>query len=370
MPTPFARPVRRLTSEYVTPQTLIVTPWGPLDGATVVGTTVKFEWDLSVGSQSQYRLQIATGAGAAIVYDSQWTTSFALFVNLNLSAQGLRSNTHYWWRVFSVNTSGQEGETEWEEFLTAFPTSLNVTGLTARAVGEACGYDPTELPGVWLKWNAVAVPGTEKFIAYEVRRREAGETAWAALARITAASQTSYVDRTVKPYTSYQYAVVYYADNSTPQTLVSAIQSPLPVGMTRFDFAFVHSTALPSLYVQLPSEEGDAAPRQDVAYEATWGRTVPTAFVGEQLAHTITLRGLEQLRASPRQWQKVIDLYESQALGDTLCLRMGIDRERYFAILNTSPKSLTQKSWAATFAFQEVYFDEDLGYFDHTPSWP
>lgn len=367
--------VNRLTSEYVTPQTLTVTLVSPINDAEALSPTAQaFAWTLSISTQAQYRLQIATddsGDSASLVYDTQWTTSAVTSVSLDLRANGVDSNLLYYWKVYAANTDGQEGESGWESFVTAFPTSANVTGLTATPVGDRCGYDATELPGVRLSWTAVVTnPAIERFVAYEVRRREGGTVPWIKIARLTGQGQTSYVDCTVKAYTPYQYAVVYYADSTTPETLVSAIQSPSPVGYVTFDFPFLHSTLTPTLFVQMPAEEGTVTPQQNIEFAQTWGRQNLTAFVGELLNHQITLRGLEQLRAYPRKWSTFLSLYEAQAVGDTLCFRSGIDREVYFVVMTGMPKTLTQRSWTAEFALTQIEYDEELGLFVHTPVSP
>lgn len=351
------------TAEFITGEqadtSLVIT--SPVDGALVNSANVPVVWTFGA-TQDQYRAQIYSDAdGETIVFDSQWVTSAVQSATL-ATGSALTSNRLYYIRVFAHGTLGEVGESEIESFYFALPASVNVTGLGAQPF-PACAPSPQDNPGILLHWSAVAHTGT--FLWYEVRRRKAGETTYLKIKRF-AESITSWLDASVQPGIMYEYTVVFYEDDATPQTLVSTEQSPPSRAMVTFDWTYVHEVESPNEFFRFDAEDGSVESQLDMTIAQTWGRREATAFIGEAVATTIEMQGLEQLRRRPALWSKWTRMLERQATErTTLCLRLGIDHERYFVALPSVSKSLSQKSWAGPLRFTEIHYDEDLGLYLH-----
>lgn len=338
----------------------------PLEGALVNSTTILVAWAFAA-LQEQYRVQFFSDAlGQTIIYDSQWTVGSGQSQSFDLSLAGLISNTTYYVRVAAHGTNAEDGESSIVSFLFALPTSVNITNLQAAPL-PICNPTPFDNPAIRVSWTR-PVP-TETFLAYEVRRRKRGETVWVPIARILGANTPYYLDSNVQPGQEYEYVVVFYGDNATPTTKLSAQQSTPARATVNFDFTYLHEVASGQTeYARINAFGGNVEPKIDVALSATWGRLRPTAFFGENFAHSISIPGLDLLRKHPAEWAKFERLLSRQATAaSTLCLRYGLDRELYFVALVQLAKSHQERSYTPTFQLQEVEYSEDIGLYVHTP---
>ena len=359
-------PLRGLASrpyiEYETDSESVLTITSPLSGALVLTSAFTITW-MVLGTQRIYQVQIySDAAGTTVVYDTGEVSSAVQ--SHNVPAGSILSGETYYLRVFSWLDDGSAAESVVQPFSTAFPViGLNISGLSVANIG-GCEGDRTALPGFRITWN-VAVPGVgETFVSYEVRRREAGETAYSRIATLTvqgsAGGTKSYSDYNVRSGTTYQYVVVWNSSHATG-TLTSAEQVPPGQGYLRFEFCFIHEAATPAQFVRFESHQANVEPVLDAAISETWGRPLPTVFYGEKFAHTIRISGLELLRRDLLRWPALRTLFYRQiTTGSVLCVRLGRDRERYFANALTLPKDVGQMTFTPEITLQEVTYTEDV----------
>ena len=352
---------------YVTPfadvHPVVVT--SPLDGALIDAASFTVAWAIAA-TQDQYRIQLyADPLGETIVYDSLWQVSASQSATV-ATGSSLTSNRLYYLRVFVHTAAGESEETAITSFFFGLAASTDVTGVTARAF-PACSPSPQDNPGIIVSWQAPALSGTETFLCYEIRRRKIGEATYIKLARVLDQAKLSYFDAACTPSTTYEYAVVYYADDTaSSQTVISSEQATPQRATVVFDWIYVHALDDPTLFLRISSDGGTVTPGQDIAIDQTWGRQAPTAWVGEALSVAISLPGLDALRAKPRQWQTLRTLQERQS-DTTLCLRFGVDREMYYCTMTRLAKDISSyKTFSPSLEFQEVAHDEDLGLYEHT----
>lgn len=354
-------------AEYITPlaDTHAVAVTAPLDGTLINAASFTVSWAIAA-TQDQYRIQVYDDPlGATLVYDSLWQSSATQSATA-ATGSALTSNRLYYLRVFVHTDAGESEETGITSFFFGLAASTDVPGVTVRPF-PACSPSPQDNPGIIVSWQEPALSGTETFLCYEVRRRQTGETTYAKLARVFDQSQLSYFDAQCSPSTTYDYAVVYYADDSSStQTVISAEQATPQRASIVFDWIYVHSLADPSLFLRISANAGTVTPGQDIGIDQTWGRQAPTAWIGEALSSVISLPGMDALRASPRQWDTLRSL-QSQQAQTVLCLRLGYDREMYYCAMTKLSKNVSSyKTYAPTLEFQEVDHDEDMGLYEHT----
>lgn len=344
--------------DFLTPEIATITLTSPAEGDTILTSAFTVTWDLT-GVQARYRVDIYSDAtGTATAYSSGFVNSSTR--SHDVPAASITSGRTYWIRVFAWLNDGSPLESEIVSFDTAFPTSVNVTGVTLAAIGAACVNEGDRLPGIRVTWAQITPGAGETFLTYEIRRRIAGETAYTTIATISTVSTLTYDDYNVSAAVSYQYAVVWTASHSTG-TLTSVVQSPPKTLRIDFDFVFVHDVRSPSIFARFDSWELTVEPVLDIQFEATWGRQAPTAFVGESFAHRISIRGLPQMRTRRDLWATLVSIMERQSTAaSVLCVRLGRDGEIYFANLARMPKDAGQKQWTGTLELQEVHYDEVL----------
>ncbi len=325
----------------------------PVSGQTVTTAAPLITWTHHPTVQADYRVRIYTDAlETELVYDSGVVGSS---LPQHQVPAGALPSGNLWIRVVTHDVNGVEGRTALVDFTTSFPTSVNVTTVTADSIG---GCDaPLVLPGVRVRWSQIVPGGGETFIRYEVRRRKPGETAYTPIAHIEEVDTLRYDDHANVPAQVYEYAVVWVA-TSGASTLISAEQaSPAREGVA-FDFSFLHSIADPTKFVRLEHYEALVELMQPVDVFEPWGREAGTAYTGEQFSHQIAIPLHNQQRKKPQTWEKLLALARQQRTGDVLCLRIGRDRERYFCVMRRPRKQLRQKTYEPSIELVEVNYPE------------
>lgn len=336
----------------------------PSNGALVNSTSIPVSWAF-LATQDQYRIQIYDdAAGDTLHFDSQWQTSAIQSATIVVS--DLVSNTVYYIRVFAHGTLGETNESAIESFFFALPASVDIIGLRADPL-PICNPTPFDNPSIQVSWTR-PVP-TETFLAYEIRRRKRGDTAWTAIIRITSLATTRYLDANVQPGQEYEYVVVFYGDDATPVTKVSAEQVTPARATTVFDWIYIHEVGNEQTeFARINALEGTVEQKLDIATAIAWGNRRPTAFVGEAMSATISLPSLELWRRHPQEWMKLVRMFSRQSTNGTiLCVRFGMDREIYFVSLMQLSKGLLERSYTPQLNLQEVEYDEDIGLYVHTP---
>ncbi len=216
----------------------------------------------------------------------------------------------------------------------------------------------TDLPGLRLKWNLWVPGGGQTFVRYNVYRREPPAAAWTRIAAITDNGTITYTDYAVRSGAVYEYAVTVTAHVGADD-IEGAKQSPPPNGVARFEGNFLHDTAAPATnYAQLLAHDIALRQEQDIDFQQVWGRTAPTAQVGQAIAHRVTVSGLPVAHRSD-EWDEIASLVRRQRdTASTLCLRLGRARHLLFCQVAVSDKAIAQKTFDPSLELQEVFYNE------------
>lgn len=348
--------VGRLIPLFYTQDTIVVTITSPFSLQVITTAAPRIIWTFSPGTQQSYVVQIFSDASATnLVYTSGIVNSANLYHDVTLGA--LLNLTTYYVTVGIFTTDGISGQSDLVQFSTSFAPSSNVTNVRLR-VSDAC-VDPLDVPYVEIRWNQVVPSGAETFVDYRILRREGGETTWTTIATVTAVGTLLYRDYLPRPYAVYQYAVLWSAQSGI-NSLLSVVQTSLPVAQVKFDYGWIQPVSDPGsdfLRVDAMSCEIDAI--QDVVFANTAGRQRPTAFVGEPLYHTVRVPMVEK-GSENRYWTDFLASVESQAMGAVYCLRLGRQRLRYFGVISSVHRTSGQKAYGVSFTFNEVHYQEDV----------
>lgn len=332
-------------------------------GDLVDNANFTVEWEFGPGVQVDYRLRIYEnndgGTLSGLVYDSGVVPSSQ---PSHLVDQPV-PNPADLWVIVDVNTVDSSGRSAPSLITTAFTTPNNVENVRAQAIGDCTNGGNAEFPHVELRWSEIDA-GANAFIAYDVRRREAGETNYATVATITTQTVTIYRDYEVNSGTVYEYAVVYRAITGGGVTLVSENQATPARGLVNFDGQWLHNTRDPRMVAHLDSFDVRTEWQQSQRLVLPWGRTAGTMFFGENLYRTGTLKPhaalLPGVAASIRVpngdiWQEIERLLDAQQNDRAvLCLRLGRERELVYCQVTRPRRTAGQKQYTAELQFVEV----------------
>jgi hypothetical protein len=355
-------PTARQYVQFIGTAGLTVEVTAPESGAEVTAEPITVEWAYSPGTQTHYRVQVYDAeTGGTLVYDSQWTASAT--ASHDITAGNLASGGTYWVEVTIRNDANAAALSPRSSFQLRLPTVNSVTGMVVEPWYGNCGRapDPTALPGLRLSWDAITVDGSETFIRISVFRRNPVETtAWTRIACLTDAAVVEFIDYAVASRVVYEYAVIYEASDSNDEVYYSARQSPPPSARQQFDYVWLHEVDDPSRALHILSTDLQTVDDLGPAFAPTWGRTTQTAYTRQMIERRFVIAQGEMSRRNPLAWSTARALMERQnALGKTFCLRLGVDRERYFVVMETAPRTMAEASYTATFQFTEVYYEEE-----------
>lgn len=339
---------------FYTQSTINVTLDEPDPGDTVITAEFDVEWSFS-GTQVSYVVQIFADADAdELVYSSGIVVSASKEHTVPVGA--LENLTNYWVIVSVVASDGTAGETDLVQFSTSFAPSVGVSGV--HAVAHDICSDAYDAPLIQISWSQVVPGGGEDFVEYRVLRRLPGETLWETLAVIDSISTVTYRDRFPQSHTGYEYAVLWVAQAGS-DTLISTPQVPLATAVARFDYTWVQPVSNPNNVLRVDAWDSEAEVIQDVAVSSTAGRAKPTAFVGESLYHVVRIPTSPQI-AKDSRWKTFLGYLESQAEGETFCLRIGKQRQKFFGTFTGQRRSNQQQTYGIGFMFTETHYSEDV----------
>lgn len=332
-------------------------------GDLVDNANFTVEWEFGPGVQVDYRLRIYEtndgGTLSGLVYDSGVVPSStpSHYVDQPIP------NPADLWVIVDVNTVDSSGRSAPSLITTAFTTPNNVTGVRTQAIGDCTNGGNSEFPHVELRWSEIDA-GANAFIAYDVRRREAGETNYATVATITTQTATIFRDYEVNSGTVYEYAVVYRALTGGGVTLVSENQAMPARGMVNFDGQWLHNVRDPRMVAHLDSFDVRTEWQQSQRLVLPWGRQAGTMFFGENLYRTGTMKPhaalLPGVAANVRVpngdiWQDLERLLNAQQYDRAvLCLRLGRERELIYCQITRPRRTAGQKQYTAELQFVEV----------------
>ena len=219
-----------------------------------------------------------------------------------------------------------------------------------------------ELPGLRLAWLAWVEPVTppeqaQTFLRYNIYRREPPETAWVRIGIVEVQSTAAYTDYAVRSGAVYEYTVTVTVtvNATTPEGVKQAAPAR---GRALFDGNFLHDANEATEYAQVPSYQVQVEQQQDMQFQRVWGRTAPTAQVGEVIANHVTISGLPDAYRR-EQWRDIVALTARQRdVAAMLCLRLGRAQTLMFCQVAGAGRALGQKSYDPSIELQEVYYNE------------
>ena len=330
---------------------------------TMTSAAMEVSWSLSATAQVGYRVQVfEDAAGQTELYDSGFLGGSQQ--TYTIPAGKLPSPaTNLYVRVTVTNDGGVTVESGMQCFNTSFPTSVNVSQVAARAVG-GCD-DPRVLPGIRVSWAQVTEGPGETFLTYAVRRRREGETVWVTVAELGDITDTAWTDYNVEPRQRYEYSVVWRAASGV-SILQSADTSPAPVASVDFEFNYLHTASLDPTdedftWIRLDAWDVSEAMEQEIRYVQPWGRSLPTAYVGQRLGAVITVPLREDLLTRRTRWERLQKLLELQRdRSAVLMARFGRARESRFVTIASLRAERSQKGEAPQLRLVETHYVEGI----------
>lgn len=213
-----------------------------------------------------------------------------------------------------------------------------------------------QLPCITVRWNQATITSGGTFVQYNVYRRLPPETAWTRIAVIASVSVTTYRDYAAAGHRTWEYAVTQ-VETIGIDTLESNFPSPV-AGRVDFNWSYLHDVSDPTQFVPLYSFLIDENVQQDVQYHAAWGRTQPTAFVGDLDFSHLRISGLpdEFLGEVWDTLREMLSLQPSSAA--VFCLRVGVSGQRYFVNASNAAKRGAQATYDPSIELTEVAFSE------------
>lgn len=222
---------------------------------------------------------------------------------------------------------------------------------------DSVPYQDIVLPSIDLSWDQGTVSGT--FVAYNVYRRVAGtgDAGWERIAMLTSQAETAYSDYAVASRVVYEYAVTQSA-NVSGDILESTKQTPPVTGRVAFDWTYGHEVGFPDNWLCYFNLDQNVDVNQDVEFRTAWGRSAPTAFVGELDADAIQISGLPDIQRGA-VWSALRSMATRQVVAASpFCFRIGVSGERWFAAIASLGKRSGERQYEAGLTLRQVYYEE------------
>lgn len=360
----FVAAVSKVTSADVTFRASVaagatVTTPNPTSCPTITTAAMVIEWTMPLGANGFRVVIYSDNSGTGdVLYDSGYVGSSATTHTVPVGKLPAPA-TGLYLRLTVTDANGQTTVGDLICFNTSFPTSVNVAGVAARAVGDGCD-SPVSLPGIRVTWLQVTPGGSETFLTYDVRRRRAGATLWESIATLGIVSTLFYVDHNVLAGQIYEYSVVWRATQGA-STLQSADTAAVTAKST-FEFAWLHTGSLQSNdpnfeHVRLESWQADTQLMQEAHYTQPWGRSLPNVYIGQALGHRISVPLHPRLLTDGARWSRLLGMVELQRdQGVLLCLRFGRAKLMYYVTLDGGlSRSDAQKTQTVNLVFRETF---------------
>lgn len=213
-----------------------------------------------------------------------------------------------------------------------------------------------QLPSIDISWTQAVITVGGVFVRYNVYRRIGGETTWTKIATISTVTVTRYRDFTPSSRVVYEYAVTQ-EETIGVDTLESAY--PTPVAMhVDFNWTYLHWVSNPLYFVPLYSFNVSEEVQQDVEYKAAWGRTRPTAFIGDLDFSRLRVEMLPDKHRG-EVWDSLREMLSLQpTTAAVYCLRVGVSGRRFFVNIDASSRRGQQGTYDAGLGMTETYFEE------------
>ena len=244
------------------------------------------------------------------------------------------------------------------EMVSPVSSIADITGAEISVIGGDCDTDPTQLPGLMVCWDQVSPPVGTAFMRYEIRRRIAGEAAYTTIAFVTDIATLCFTDFCVASKTTYEYSVRWRV-SAGPAQVVSDDLDPGVFDRVDFDFLFLHLQEDSGTFVRLDTLRANKTRKRTQRELHVWGRTAPTIAIGEQIWHTITVPGLQQLLGtSDGVWPRLMDVQDGErSFPSVICARFGRAEELYFCQSKEIVQRQGERSYTPDLQLIEVEFD-------------
>lgn len=210
------------------------------------------------------------------------------------------------------------------------------------------------LPYAQIAWDIGIVTGGT-FVRYNVLRRFAGETAYTRIATIADINTLTFRDYAITPRKVGQYYITQTVNISGE--LIDSLPSEVTEVVVNFNWAYLHSMLDPSQYVVFFTLDIGEDVQQEVQLRTAWGRSAPTAFIGEADYLNFHISGLPDIIRGT-VWA-VRDLASLQVTDAAVyCLRLGIEAERHFVNITNLSRRIGNLDYQPDMAVSEVFYEE------------
>lgn len=359
------RPVFTDVLFLMAPGDMAVTLTAPLPAAVVTVDNPTVSWTIPGGeTQLTYALTLTDLAGN-ILYATGLVTS--ALQSATIPAGIIRQSQSYKVFVGASSTTFDFGTSGTNQFSVLFTPSPSIGGVLAIV-------RPTGLPPfIQVVWQAGSVSAGQVYVQTLIRRRLHGTTPWLTIAAVTPITATSYNDYTAIPGAEYDYAVVTQTTYGL-DTLTSLEQSPPAAAELDFRGVWIHLVAAPTVTNLLyHAQSGGSQPAQDSRLIPVWGRSEPTAHVGQQQWQEWTFVGAPSpyvgdfgTPLGPDPWaafNAFVAAARADGVGGLLMVRFGNLQEGGFGIINWSKTTRTDALgyYTASLVIDEVFYDASGG---------
>ena len=203
------------------------TPPSALILATLTDTSIKLDWfDPSGPAETGFKIEISTDG--TVSGPGTWTVEVADTgtTSLTYTDTGLTANTLYFYRISTINQSGESAAGTWVGTSTWGPTSKPLNLVATSLIGAE----------IKLDWDVPLDNNGDAPSGYKIERSTDG-TNYAVLVADTGSTAITYTDGVSNTLTTgttyyYQISAINTYGTSTPSTAANAIASDVPAQVT------------------------------------------------------------------------------------------------------------------------------------------
>jgi hypothetical protein len=330
-----------------------VTMVAPLDGDTLTASSLAVSWTTT--NQAKYRVRLYADGGTTALYDSGLTVSGTS--SHNIPSGYIQNGSAYDLVVDVEDTLALTGSSGIVDLSASFTPPAELTNVTAVATSTV-GTNPWDT-AIVVSWDQTADPA---FTSYLITRVAASgpDAAPTLVARITAATATSWTDFTPVSGVEYTY-VVAQTSNASGEEIGSY---------------GVNASATATFGGIMLTAAGDAASTTQAALRYTADRTEDRT-IDEAIYTPINRREPETIRSATRYRsmrfdialpnddystaaQKKAELEELDAANVTVCYRDNHGRKFYARIVSLEFTDQLPNWWRATMQIREERYVEGV----------
>lgn len=328
-----------------------VTMVSPTDGSTVTTSALSISWTTT--NQAQYRVRLYPDGGTTALYDSGWIVSGTS--SHSLPAGYIENGVAYDLVVDVENTTPLTGSSGIVDITAAFTPPATLTNVTATAV-KTVGANPWST-AVTVAWDQSADAG---FVEYIVRRSadDGPDAAEAIVARITAATTTTYTDYTPASGIEYTYTVTQISNSSG-----SELESARASASIEVSFGGVMLTAIGAAAsttqaaLRYTAERDEARVIEETVYVPLSGANPQTIRAATRY-RTLTFEAILPADDYSTAAQKRGELVALDEANVTVCYRDNHGRKFYGRIADLAFTDQLPDWWRCSVVIREEFYTE------------